>query len=1111
MPTDSTSKLDTRMKDLDRRIAQRMSGINQRLADRGLRPQNLDTSTGLYRTAVDSGLKREADNILRQNAGEETKKIFSGGFISDAFDVLNAMQYGVVGMMKGKTFMEGVKTRQSWTDQDALGDLGLPGVIGGTILDIAFDPLTYIAPLTVIKHIPGAVKAGKAISKAAVGERVAKLGKADKALKLTRLKETREGGTKVGKLLAEKVVYGFGVDPVYRHLGERMHKSIGEANMTAVNIARKLSKFDTETAQKLIRRTADGTVKRVPLAELKKTLSPEEFEIVQEGWKALDDYGRQAVKLGLLSKRKFEEDFGRYLKNSFKVYEKEKRKGSFFGKAKAKVTGFKDKKTAEEFAGGYLKSLDATEAKKLYPKAFDGNKLSLKGLSTDEINKIASKAKEELGQIDRADFLLLDSTLRLIHDVENAKFFNRVSRQFGSDSAEAGMAKIGDKVRRFDTVAGARKEILKDIRGVNKEMKPILRKLRSAFESDKKKLSEIKNLEKEMSVLSKKIPDELTKYFQEGEVVSKVTGKSRILKGAAKLPENLQEIGRKIETKGLTDELKLKVEKLYEQGVLEEADFKDILTKKGEIKTTGMEQFLKFITEPYKGFGGKVKEEVIQGNLNKVRQLRKRLAKLTGKATTLSKIDKKSINDAMINWEKQLSDLKFGKEELVGKLEDLKLGQLAGKYVPEDIHKLLTEIQQPDPQNFGKKAMAGFKYSKVILNPGTHARNIMSNMILNWWKLGIGPWRLDLYKEAFKQAKHGGNYVSELRKAKVGYGVDTFATQELGHILDAGKEFGKGTKAIVNRVKNKLGDYYQFEENTAKLAAYIAHRKKGIGIEEAWKAAESATFNYAQVTPMVRKLRTSMFGMPFITFGVKAAPVAVETALKHPGRISLIGKMKTAIENQADIEETDKERASEAPWIKDGFYIKLPFKDKEGRSMYFDMTYIIPFGDLVSGQFVERNISRETGLREDPVSAALSKSPLLNTLKELSKNQDFTGRRIFRESDSTGQVGQDIFRHLTKTYLPPPIADQIPTGYNDKGERRGITETGVLGAATQEQADTQKRTITQELLKHMGVKLQPMDIGIQESMKEWNTKKGLRTLLQDQGVVSNFSTSYIPK
>jgi hypothetical protein len=104
---------------------------------------NTKSVQGLLNLANQSGLGNDANRIIQQNSGEDTKKIFSGGFISDIFDVLNSLQYGVVGVLKGKGFLQGVQTRQSFSDKDALGNNGLPGVIAGIALDIACDPLTY--------------------------------------------------------------------------------------------------------------------------------------------------------------------------------------------------------------------------------------------------------------------------------------------------------------------------------------------------------------------------------------------------------------------------------------------------------------------------------------------------------------------------------------------------------------------------------------------------------------------------------------------------------------------------------------------------------------------------------------------------------------------------------------------------------------------------------------------------------------------------------------------------------------------------------------------------------------------------------------------------------
>ena len=319
-----------------------------------------------------------------------------------------------------------------------------------------------------------------------------------------------------------------------------------------------------------------------------------------------------------------------------------------------------------------------------------------------------------------------------------------------------------------------------------------------------------------------------------------------------------------------------------------------------------------------------------------------------------------------------------------------------------------------------------------------------------------------------------------------------------------GKSLGKSW-AIV---KEKLGNLYQGEENMAKMAAFIHQRKAGIGVEEAWKAAESATFNYAQVTPFIRKLRESLFGVPFITFTAKVTPIVLETALKAPHRIGAIGKIKQGIENLSDIKVTDRERAAEPPWIKDGFYVKLPMQDSEGRSAYFDLTYILPFGDLLAGNFFERNISRETGIRESLPLSAVKKAPFIALITELGKNKDFYGNKIWKESDPLEKQTLDIMRHLTKTMAPPLISDELPGGYNSKGVQQ---QKGIRGVLTPQDKANQQRTLMQELLRNVGAKVQPIDADIQEGFQEFNRKKQLQSLLLENGILNNLNINYVPK
>src|SRR3990167_797104 len=772
---------------------------------------DLETVKGLESVAQRTGMGEEAQKILATK-GEEPKKIYSGGFVMDIFDTLNALQYGVTGILKGKSFAEGVKTRQSFSDKDALGDYGIPGMIGGIALDIAVDPLTYIAPYTIIKKIPGLVKGAKA-----VGEAVK--------------------STKIGQTMGRALIYRFGQDPVYQELAERSIKNIAVGSQNVLDLARPLTKLDSATQVAIANARKAGELEKLPQELLEKA---------KPAFDELDRLGKEAVDVGLLKAETYAENVGSYIARLYKT--KEIPKGIV-----GKVKTFFERKPQR---------IDLSRFKK----------------RTD----IPEEVRDAMGEILEAGYPTAKALVQLTQAVEKAKFF-KLAGSWAKDTVEEGFEKLPD------------------------------------------------------------------------------------------------------------------------------------------VKT---------------------------------------------------------------------------------------LGNLAGKAVPKWMFDDIQEIIRPRDFNLGKKLVAGFKFSKVILNPATHARNIMSNFLLNNFE-GLSPARMDIYGEAAKELVTKGKWYQEAQK--VGLGLNTFASRELKDIL-TGTENAGFIKRFGMTTIDKLSDIYQKEEEFAKLAQYIFQRKKGLIPDEAWKIAEKATFNYAQVTPFIRRVRESIFGYPFITFTYKATPQVVKTIATKPTKISNIGKIKQAIESQSDVKELTAERASEPEWVRDGFYVKLPIKDKEGRSAYLDLTYILPFGDLISGQLIQRDIERETGLKESVPEALLSKAPFLNVVKELAKNQDFYGNKIFRESDDVENQLGDVFRHLVKTYSPPLLADQIPGGYR-KGDERKPAQWQQLFAPDKdvEVGGVQSRTRVQEFLKLVGIKIQPVDLETQVRFAEQEKERALRTLLGEEGKIAEFTRPFIPK
>lgn len=1177
--------------------------------------KELRTSEGLYGLALDSGLGKQADEIVARNQGESGKEIFSGGFISDIFDVLNSMQYGVTGMLKGKSFIEGVKTRQSFSDKDALGDNGLPGVIAGIVLDIAVDPLTYIAPATIVRKIPFATKLIKGAKEAVFGRPV------EKAIEGTEKTFTSmEGGSKLGKYTAQKFSWTaqFNGDAAFEETWNRSLKNTKVATNIISQLPRAIVNLGPEAnkALKFVKRTEglEGGVLEarrktgVELEELlmKGELTGEQYAVIKKANDAINEKGQQLVDFGVLSKQTFEKNFEEYIGNA------------------------------------YLKH----DLPKEGPK-FAFSKIGIKG-TKGRIESLTQKVAEEKGQIKDAGYLYFKTLIQMTKDVENARLFRDLKGLFATDVAQEGFKQL-PKSTRLSITSGKQADILMGVKDINTKIKPLLNELKATFKSDKETLAEIARLEKRFESLSSKESEELYKFFNvEADTVKTVEASRRL----GVVPEKLQPIANSVKKYASFEELQkskdgIELEKLFINGDLERNGFKS------------MEQFFETVKNPYKapvtkevtrlapekqefdstikpreraqesdlvkgrGKGGQtppekqpykpleelrlkdvkaqptkitVKElnllklkiknlntgfkagnkaarkgiesaqsdliQVIKNNfpkaeqwvfltklknattpeklnetidvlktkfedmlakqdelaassqISKVVQLQRDLEQVLAKGKTLKEIDKRSIDDSFRSLEQTVNDLRFSKEGLLEDLADARLGDLAGKFVPESVYDAVTELVKPFEADLGRKVMAQFKEFKVIMNPATHARNIMSNPLLNWFKLGIGPWRADLFASAVKDVATKNEWYQ--RAVQQGGGSVDFVSGELRDIL-AGQEFSAWGRSFLGKAWNKLrtfmGNLYQNEETVAKMVAFKEMIKRGLSDEEAWKAAESATFNYAQVTPFVRKLRESLFGFPFITFTVKSTPVVLETAYKHPQRIGAIGKIKQGIEKLSDIEETERERASEPAWVKDGFYIKLPMKDKGGlngeeRSAYFDLTYILPFGDLLAGNFFERGVNRETGLPESFTTATLKKSPFINLVTEIGKNQDFYGNKIWKESDSSEKQLGDLMRHLTKSYIPPVLGEELGGGYNDRGERQ---IRGFRGALKQDETENQRRTVMEELLRNIGAKIQPVDADIQESFKEWNTKKGLQTLLLESGVTKEFNINYVPK
>ena len=283
---------------------------------------------------------------------------------------------------------------------------------------------------------------------------------------------------------------------------------------------------------------------------------------------------------------------------------------------------------------------------------------------------------------------------------------------------------------------------------------------------------------------------------------------------------------------------------------------------------------------------------------------------------------------------------------------DTGYGPLAGKYVPEAIHRDVVQLAAR-PGKFDRlwrQGVGWWKYNKVVLNPATHARNVMSNFILADLA-GLAPFKVHRYVQGARSLAKKDRWYQEAKEAGT-FLTDTFVGVEIPKLLDTAESFQRlqaGASGWLMRAGRaakgtlaKAGDAYQAEEQWFKMSFFIDQRMKGLAPKAAADAAEAALFNYRRVPWLVDNLRR--YGVvPFLTFPYKALPATAKAIAQRPAAISRYGHIVRAFE--APRAEQARERSALPEYMQDG-WMRLPDTDAQGRVRYLNLEYILPWGDI---------------------------------------------------------------------------------------------------------------------------------------------------------------------
>lgn len=343
------------------------------------------------------------------------------------------------------------------------------------------------------------------------------------------------------------------------------------------------------------------------------------------------------------------------------------------------------------------------------------------------------------------------------------------------------------------------------------------------------------------------------------------------------------------------------------------------------------------------------------------------------------------------------------------------LGKLSGKFVDPYIAKDINSIVavKGEAQKIYEQGLSLWKYGKVILNPATHFRNMMSNSIL----MDLGGVDLSdqprLLVSAAKELMKKGSVYQEAKQAGLlgneFFGGEIKAFRDALIASDAKASTLSRMLSVSKRVGNKAGALYQSEEQLFKLAKFIDNKHKGMSVEEAVKDAEKWLFNYAKVPKAVDFMRKApIVGAPFITFVSKAMPRVVEAAIANPLSVYKYHALFNAIEGVAKeklgISESDFKMIKRGTR---GQSVVLPMKDKNGDPLVLDLSYILPWGDI-----------GEMGGFAGLPPAVLMGGPL-KTFLELGFNKSlYRDSPIWKATDTTSMKAGKISDYFLKAMLP---------------------------------------------------------------------------------------------
>jgi hypothetical protein len=429
------------------------------------------------------------------------------------------------------------------------------------------------------------------------------------------------------------------------------------------------------------------------------------------------------------------------------------------------------------------------------------------------------------------------------------------------------------------------------------------------------------------------------------------------------------------------------------------------------------------------------------------------------------------------------------------------------------------------------KGLSMWKEGKTVLNPVSHANNVLSNLTMAHFA-GVSYWDVGKYAGAARDLVKGDAMVDEAKEAGLFGGTFNRSDlmEQLPEQLKAMAQMSESKAGMAaDRVFNALsfflrkpaGKAYEAEDLFFRYLIYRDARKRGLDIDDAVDYSQQFIFTYDDLPKGARLARD--FALPFFSYTYKVVPVLARTALEHPARYAapaaalytvnaLMYAMAASLgggEDEdwwtvirryvTDPEFRDSARAMEKqerenlpPWMKGASAtlatpkaIRLGMDDVTNLPVFLDVSRVFPGGDLLDAH------NNAGGI---PILQPMMPSnPVLNTLATIVYNKDtFRGKDLVDANDTDAEAAAKRGKWLWQQFAP---AVAIGNYHWDRAlnvmanvtgqEILGYTGTGKDGLPVQPGFAA---------LQTMGIKARPIDLDLSEQINKSQQLKLIRDM-----------------